>query len=66
MKTLIAATALVLTAGIASASTAYDFDRFGVDAGALTNAEVLTIQQAINGGNTDSEVKALVQSIVNG
>ena len=63
MKTVITAAALVLTAGIASATTASDFDRFGVDAGSLTNSERLLVENAIASDATHSEVQSLINSI---
>ncbi|MGX9356456.1 hypothetical protein ACS3SW_15215 [Roseobacteraceae bacterium S113] len=65
MKTLIAASALVLTAGIASASTA-DFDRFGVDVDTLTAGERAAVTNAIHGPGSDSEIAALVNSLIKG
>ena len=67
MKTVIASAAvLVATAASAFAAGNPDFDRFGVDAGELTQAEQLAVKNAIHGSGTDSEIAALVNSIVKG
>ena len=66
MKTLIASAAiLVATAATAFASANPDFARFGVDADQLSDTQIRAVSAAIHGSGTDSEISALVKSIVN-
>jgi hypothetical protein len=67
MKTLIASTALVLTAFAASASVdTSEFDTYapGVDVSALSDAEINTILSVIHSGDSEGEKRATVQAIV--
>ena len=66
MKTLIASTALVLTAFAASASQTAEINTYapGVDVSALSNAEVNSILSVIHSGDTEGEKRAVVQALL--
>ena len=66
MKTLIASTALVLTAFAASASVTAEIDTYapGVDASALSDAQVNSILSVIHSGDTEGEKRAVVQALL--
>ena len=67
MKTLIASTALVLTAFAASASVdTSEFDTYapGVDVATLSDAEVNTILSIIHSGDSEGEKRAVIQALV--
>ncbi|MCR9111598.1 hypothetical protein [Marivita sp. XM-24bin2] len=67
MKTLIAATALALTAVSASAmvdTSSIDQYAPNVDVSTLTDAEVNTILSVIHSGDSNSEKRALIQALV--
>ena len=66
MKTLIASTALVLTAFAASASVDAQIDTYapGVDVSALSDAQVNSILSVIHSGDTEGEKRAVVQALL--
>ena len=65
MKTLITASALVLTAFAASASVTSDINTYApnVDVSTLTEAEKNLIISVIHSGNSEGEKRALVQAL---
>jgi len=65
MKTLIKASALVLTAFAASASVTSDINTYApnVDVSTLTEAEKNLIISVIHSGNSEGEKRALVQAL---
>ena len=67
MKTLITASALVLTAFAASASVTSDINTYApnVDVSTLTEAEKNLIISVIHSGNSEGEKRALVQALAN-
>ena len=66
MKTLIASTALVLTAFAASASVTSEIDTYApnVDVSTLSDAELNTILSVIHSGDSASEKRAVIQALV--
>ena len=66
MKTLIASTALVLTAFAASASVTAEIDTYapGVDVSTLSDAQVNSILSVIHSGDTEGEKRAVVQALL--
>ena len=66
MKTLITASALVLTAFAASASVTAEIDTYapGVDVSTLSDAEINTLLSVIHSGDSEGEKRALVQALV--
>ena len=65
MKTLITASALVLTAFAASASVTSDINTYApnVDVSTLTESEKNLIISVIHSGNSEGEKRALVQAL---
>ena len=66
MKTLITASALVLTAFAASASVTSEIDTYapGVDVSTLSDAEVNTILSIIHSGDSTGEKRAVIQALL--
>ena len=66
MKTLITATALVLTAFAASASVTAEIDNYapGVDASTLSDAQINSILSVIHSGDSEGEKRAVIQALV--
>ena len=66
MKTLITASALVLTAFAASASVSPEFNNYApnVDAATLTDAQINAITSVIHSGDSESEKRAVVQALL--
>ena len=66
MKTLIASTALVLTAFAASASITAEVGTYapGVDVQSLSTGELNTILSVIHSGDSEGEKRAIIQALV--
>ena len=66
MKTLIASTALVLTAFAASASVTAEIGTYApnVDVQSLSNAELNTILSVIHSDDSEGEKRAVIQALV--
>ena len=66
MKTLITASALVLTAFAASASVSPEFDNYApnVDAATLTDAQVNAVTSIIHSGDSEAEKRSTIQALL--
>ncbi|WP_425039711.1 hypothetical protein [Primorskyibacter sp. S187A] len=63
MKKAFIITALILTAGSASALSQSDVTRYNIDVNALTATEKATASAIIHGGSTPGEVQAFISNL---